>query len=638
MHLRLILCCLFALLAGGPLLAAQDRPNILWVTSEDNGPELGCYGDEFATTPNIDGLAAKGMIYLNAWSTAPVCAPARTTLISGMYPPSIGAEHMRSKTRLPEGFLMYPQYLRQAGYYCTNSSKEDYNLEKPGQVWDESSRNAHWKNRKPGQPFFAIFNITTSHESKIRTRPHTQVHDPAKVRVPAYHPDRPEVRQDWAQYYDVVTKMDATVGERLRELEAAGLADDTIIFYYGDHGSGMPRSKRWPYNSGLGVPLVVHVPEKFKHLAPREYDVGGKSDRLVGFIDFPATLLNVAGVKPPKHFQGHAFMGPNSSAEQPYIYGFRGRMDERYDMVRSVRNKRYIYIRNYMPHKIYGQYIQYMFQTPTTALWKKLYDAGELSPPQTFFWETKPSEELYDLQNDRDEVHNLAGSPEHQVILGELRSAQEKLALKIRDVGFLPEHDIHARSAGSTPYEFGKDASRYPLERVIRTAGAASSLDAKQTPYLISRLRDDDDTVRYWAAMGLLMRGKPGVSAGRDGLVSALKDDSASVAVIAAQALGQYGSDEDSQRALALLTDKADGQTNGVYIGMLALNALDAMDARAADARETIAALPQNDPQADRRMGAYLKNLITKTVADLGGKVPQTRSKNQNKKRNRKKK
>ncbi|NBQ25648.1 MAG: sulfatase, partial [Verrucomicrobia bacterium] len=225
---------------------AADRPNILWITSEDNGPHLGCYGDTYAHTPNLDGLAAKGVIYLNAWSTAPVCAPARTTLISGVYPPATGGQHMRSMAPMPAFMKMYPQYLRQAGYYCTNNSKEDYNLSQSGQVWDESSRKAHWKNRPDGKPFFAIFNITTSHESQIRKRPHQAVHDPAKVRVPAYHPDTPEVRQDWAQYHDKITEMDATAGKHLRELEQAGLAEDTIIFYYGDHGSGMPRSKRWP--------------------------------------------------------------------------------------------------------------------------------------------------------------------------------------------------------------------------------------------------------------------------------------------------------------------------------------------------------------------------------------------------------
>src|SRR3972149_2854399 len=190
------------------------------------------------------------MIYLDAWSNAPVCAPARTAIISGMYPPSTGSEHMRSMTRLPAEMKMYPQYLWEAGYYCTNNSKEDYNLEKPGAVWDQSSGKAHWKNRNPGQPFFAIFNFTVSHESQIRLRPHTPGHDPAKVRLPAYHPDTPEVRQDWAQYCDKVTEMDAQVGRVLRELESSGLAEETIVFYYADHGSGMPASKRWPLNSG----------------------------------------------------------------------------------------------------------------------------------------------------------------------------------------------------------------------------------------------------------------------------------------------------------------------------------------------------------------------------------------------------
>ncbi|MFT5130058.1 MAG: arylsulfatase A-like enzyme, partial [Rhodothermales bacterium] len=377
---------------------AAPHPNILWLTSEDNGPHLGCYGDTYATTPNLDALAAKSLRYLNAWSNAPVCAPARTTIISGMYPPATGSEHMRSNTALPPGFKMYPQFLREAGYYCTNTSKEDYNLAKPGQVWDESGRKAHWKKRKPDQPFFAIFNYTISHESKLRTRPHTQVHDPAKVRVPAYHPDIPEVRQDWAQYHDRMTEMDSQAGRALRELEAAGLADNTIIFYYGDHGSGMPRSKRWPYNSGLHVPLIVHVPEAWRALAPQDYSVGGSTDRLVGFVDLAPTLLSICGIKPPDYFHGHAFMGKDAAPAQPFAYGFRGRMDERNDLVRVARDQRYIYIRNYNPHKIYGQYIDYMFQTPTTRRWRELYDAGALKPPQTFFWETKPAEELYDLQ------------------------------------------------------------------------------------------------------------------------------------------------------------------------------------------------------------------------------------------------
>ncbi|PCH53071.1 MAG: hypothetical protein COC21_06705 [Verrucomicrobiales bacterium] len=301
-----------AALGYGQARADQALPNILWITSEDNGPHLGCYGDSYAVTPNLDRLAKRSLRYTRASSTAPVCAPARTTIISGIYPPATGAEHMRSMTRLPAGFKMYPVYLRQLGYYCTNNSKEDYNLEKVGQVWDESGRKAHWKNRPDGKPFFAIFNHTISHESQIRNKinPADRIHDPAKVRIPTYHPDTPEVRKDWAQYHDRITMMDKLVGKNLRELEEAGLADDTIVFYYGDHGSGMPRSKRWPYFSGLNVPLIIHVPEKFKHLAPPEYKTGGSSDRLVGFIDLAPTLLELLGIRTDNSFQGVSLLAP----------------------------------------------------------------------------------------------------------------------------------------------------------------------------------------------------------------------------------------------------------------------------------------------------------------------------------------
>ena len=617
MKARVLTLFVAILSSAAASLIAADRPNVLWITSEDNGPQLGCYGDEFADTPNIDRIAAKGMIYLNAWSTAPVCAPARTTIISGLYPPSTGSEHMRSMTRLPDSMKMYPQYLRQAGYYCTNNSKEDYNLEKPDQVWDDSSRKAHWRNRKAGQPFFAVFNFTVSHESQIRKRPHTPVHDARKVRVPAYHPDTPEVRRDWAQYYDKITEMDAQVGRVLKELEEDGLADDTVIFYYGDHGSGMPRSKRWPYNSGLNVPLIVSVPHEFRDLAPGDYRSGGKSDRLVGFIDLAPTLLSTVGIEPPGQMQGHAFLGKYERAEQPYGYGFRGRMDERYDMVRAVRDKRYIYIRNYMPHKIYGQYIAYMFVTPTTQVWKDLYDQGKLEPPKTFFWETKPAEELYDLVNDPDEVNNLADSPGHQEILARLRKAQQDKALEIRDVGFLPEGEIHSRAEGSTPYEMGHDESKYPIQKIMAAAELASSLKPGVTGELVQLFEDEDSAVRYWAAMGILMRGTDAVIASKAALKKALADDSPHVRVIAAQALGQYGSQSDADKAVSVLMELAPLDTNGVFVSMLALNALDALDEKAKSVADAIGALPQQDPSTPQRMKGYVPNLIKKTTADL---------------------
>jgi len=342
---------------------AADRPNILWISSEDNGPHLGCYGDKYAVTPNLDKLAANSLRYTRASSNAPVCAPARTTIISGIYPPSTGTEHMRSEVNLPAAFKMFPQYLREQGYYCTNHTKEDYNLKKPGQVWDESSRKAHWKNRAKGQPFFAVFNYTISHESQIRNAidEKDRIHDPAGVRVPAYHPDTPEVRKDWAQYNDRITMMDKQCGAALREIEDAGLADDTIIFYWGDHGSGMPRSKRWPYNSGLQVPLIVHFPEKWKSLAPDEYQANGASDRMVSFVDFAPTMLSIAGIKPKPWMQGHAFAGKFEVESPEFSYGFRGRMDERVDLVRTVMGKRYVYLRQYAPPDIRAAHQLYVY-------------------------------------------------------------------------------------------------------------------------------------------------------------------------------------------------------------------------------------------------------------------------------------
>ena len=557
------------------------------------------------------------MIYLNAWSTAPVCAPARTTLISGLYPPSTGAEHMRSYTKLPAGFKMYPQYLREAGYYCTNNSKEDYNLAKPGQVWDAGGRKAHWKNRPKDQPFFAIFNHTISHESQIRNaiNPKDRIHDPAKVRIPAYHPDTPEVRKDWAQYYDRLTMMDARAGANLKEIAEAGLAEDTIVFYYGDHGSGMPRSKRWPYNSGLHVPLIVHIPEKWKHLAPKDYRAGGETDRLVGFIDFAPTLLSLASIKPPAHLQGHAFLGQHAAAPQPFIYGFRGRMDERYDMVRTVRDQRYIYIRNYMPHKIYGQHVAYMFITPTTRKWHDLYHADKLNAAQSHFWKTKPAEELYDLQADPDEVNNLASSEKHAATLERLRTAHAEHTLAIRDIGFLPEAQIHSRAGDRAPYTMGHDNKAYPMASIYRAADLASR--GGTVGQLILLLDAKDSAVRYWGAMGLLMRGKPAVAKASAYLRQALNDQAPAVAAIAAEALARHGQGKDATLAMEKLLQLANGEQHSIYTAMLALNALDHTDAKAKPYTDAIAKLPRQAKVVPPRMGNYIRRLLEKTTADL---------------------
>lgn len=605
---------LFALLSAVPLMAA-DRPNVLWITSEDNGPHLGCYGDDQAVTPNLDALAGRGMRYTRAWSNAPVCAPARTTVISGIYPPATGSEHMRSQTALPPEMKLFPAYLREAGYYCTNASKEDYNLVKGDDVWDESSGKAHWKNRAAGQPFFAVFNSTISHESQIRNTidDKNRIHDPAKVRVPAYHPDTPEVRKDWAQYYDRITMMDDQLGQRLREIDEAGLAGDTIVVYWGDHGSGMPRNKRWPYNSGLHVPLIVSFPEKWQALAPDEYTRGGTSDRLVAFVDLAPTMLSLAGIEPKSWMQGIAFAGEFERPGRGYNHGFRGRMDERIDLVRSITDGRYVYLRQYLPHRIYGQYIDYMFQTPTTRVWSGLFAEGKLNEAQSHFWQEKPAEELYDLQSDRDEVVNLADSPEHAGTLERMREAHESWEREIRDIGFLPEAEIHARGTGATPWEVGRDASRYDFEAVFAAAKLASSRRREDLPEIVALLDSGDSGLRYWGATGLLIHGGAGFEAGGAALRKALEDDCGSVAIVAAEALGRFGTEADREKALDLLLAKADQEKGNVFEAILAVNALDYLDEAAESRMEAIRNLPRKPgkpaPRVDGYVGSLLKHL-----------------------------
>jgi uncharacterized sulfatase len=587
---------------AGPAVAAE-RPNVLWITSEDNGPHLGCYGDEYADTPNLDRLAARGTVYLNAWSNAPVCAPARTAIISGMYPTSLGAQHMRSLVAMPPDFKMFPQYLRQAGYYCTNNSKEDYNLKKPGEVWDQSSGRAHWRNRKEGQPFFAVFNFTTTHESQVRRRPHKAVHNPAKVRVPAYHPDTPEVRLDWAQYYDNLTEMDRQAGGILEQLAEDGLAEDTIVFYFGDHGPGLPRCKRTPSDSGLHVPLIVAVPEKWRHFASDDYRPGGKSDRLVSFVDLAPTMLSLVGIEKPAPMQGAAFLGEHEAEPNAYLHGFRGRMDERIDMVRSTRDKRYVYVRHFMPHRRYGEHVNYMFQTPTTQVWHRLFQEDKLPPEQARFWQTKPAEELFDLRTDPDEVRNLAGSPQHQETLKKFRDETHDFLLRTRDTGFLPEPMMHARAekADTTIYEMAQDPAWYPLDKILPIAELATQREG-ETDALIDFLDAADPAIRYWSALGLIVRGGEAVRTAQNKLRSGLVNDDWSVQIAGAEALARFGAPADRERALGILTELANVANHGPFTSTLALNALDACGPLNTAWLDRVRKLPTQHPSLNQRL------------------------------------
>lgn len=611
-----LFCLCLAVLTCALLHAEEGRPNILWITSEDHGPHLGAYGDSYAHTPNLDEFAKRSLRYDVAWSDAPVCAPARTSIITGVYPTSTGGHHMRSDVRLPSLIQPYPQILRQAGYYCTNNRKEDYNISGSGKIWDESSPRAHYRNRKEGQPFFAVFNFHESHESRVRDRTELPHHDPAKAPLPPYYPDAPEIRRDWAQYYHGIHLIDQRVGEILDELEAENLADDTIVFFYSDHGSGMPRQKRWPYNAGLQVPLIVHIPEKYRALAPDDYEAGGQTRRPAGFVDLAPTLLSLIGLEAPPWMQGRAFAGEHEAEPRQYLFGLRGRMDERADMVRSVRNDRYVYVRNYMPHLIYGQYLSYMFLTETTRVWQALYRDGKLQPPQTAFWEPKPAEELYDLLDDPHEVKDLADSSEHQPVLRELREAHRRHALEIRDAGFLPEAEMHRRAGDTTVYEMSRDPDQFPLEEILAMAELAAARDSAALPRLLSGLGHEDPAIRYWSAMGILIRGGNVFDASKKAIRRALHDANPDVCIVAGQILVENGSERERQAAISRLLDLARPDVNGAYVAFTALTVIADLDDESLDRiRPRLEQMELKDPAAPARVNDYVHRHVTAALA-----------------------
>ena len=431
------------LLAFAVVSLAAAQPNFIWIVGEDLGPELGCYNDSYARTPNLDKLASEGARFARAFTHAPVCAPSRSGLITGQYPTKIGSHHMRSKLLSPPP--AFTTHLRKAGYFVDWPGKTDFNFDIPKDYFDSTN---NWLRNPPRQPFFAYINLFETHESQIRqpkdkfdqvtsVLPPEHRHDPAQAHVPPYHPDTPVVRRDLANYYDLVSVVDRRVGEILRQLEEKGLAENTVIFFFGDHGRGLPRSKRWVYDSGIRVPLIVKWPEQIKPGTVRE--------ELVGFVDFGATVLSLAGVAIPKELDGQPFLGPNTTPRK-YIYAHRDRMDQTPDRIRAVRDARFKYTRNFETNLPYAQRIVYMEEMPTMQEWRRLDAEGKLAGPQKlFFAPTKPDEELYDTETDPHEVNNLAARPEHGAKLKELHEALDDWIRKTGDLGQIPERELIKR-------------------------------------------------------------------------------------------------------------------------------------------------------------------------------------------------
>ena len=585
---RVILIALFLLSSFGPSpgstsgAESAERPNILWVTSEDNSHHwVGCYGNTEASTPHIDRLAENGIRFQYAYSNAAVCAVARNTLILGRYACGMGTHNMRSRYPVPESFQTYPSYLRDAGYFCVNRSKTDYNFKTDDKShWDQCGGQAHWRNRAKGQPFFAVFNSTISHESSLfanktgdlRRRgmiPETPSRDPSSVQLPPHYPDTPQLRQDWVTYMDVVSAMDKQIGGWIEELDKAGVRDNTIIFYYSDHGGILPRAKRYINDTGNHVPLIVSFPEKWKHLAPQ--GSGSVSNRVVSFIDFPATVLSLAGISVPEDFQGHAFAGEKAVEGEPYAYLFGQRFDARMlRFVRGVTNGEYRYIRNFYPHRHRGIFTGY----PHGQVgWRSLFElkqAGSLTDLQLAYWEVpQPVEELYHTGKDPWELNNLAADPAFQEQLETMRAATLSKMREIRDAGIVPEAMYSGLSESGTVFDYVHDRD-FPYDEVLEMALAASTQGNDEV--LMRALQHEHPVFRFWGATGCAIQSTKSRKTVRS-LERLLGDEAPIVRIAAAEALVLMGKQETGVQALVDVL----GSTRDEITALEALNVCQAL-------------------------------------------------------------
>ncbi len=538
--------------------AKEKRPNILWITSEDNGIAwVSSYGGTNAKTPAIDRLAEEGFRYTYCFDNAAVCAPTRSIWITGMYGISNGTQPMRSRNEIPhDRIVYYPDLLKKVGYHTSNPGKTDYNIggreDKEPWIYGEGKEPYGWRERKPGQPFFCVYNIEDSHESRAHGDVENTKNDPADMTLFSYHPDLPDIRKTYAKYADAVERMDVKVGKCLAALEADGLADDTIVIYNSDHGGVMARSKRFVYSSGIHCPLIVRVPEKFKHLYPA-MKPGSTVDRMVSFVDMPKTWLSLAGADIPDTYQGRVFLGEVAEAEPEYHFAFRERADERLDNVRVMRDKTYSYHKNYMPYAPAGQHLAYLWKAKGTAAWEQHHRDGRTNEMTGRFFRPRVSEEFYDNNVDFDNVYNLIDSAAHQSKISELKTALRKKQLELHDSGLLPEKMRVRRAAenGLTIYDMVRDETLYPLADYLDAADVSLERDIAHLDGFIDSMSDADEGIRWWAVVGIHLLENDADSA-RKVLEKALEDESHEIRIMAAWTLIKLGK---SKKAIACLDE-----------------------------------------------------------------------------------
>jgi len=547
--------------------SAADRPNILWLTCEDMSPDLGCYGDTYAKTPHIDQLASRSIRYTRAFAESPMCAPSRSALITGMHTGPLGTSQMRSAHPIPTAYRGFPAWLRDAGYYTSNNAKTDYNLLAAGfmqSAWDESSKTAHWRKRPEGKPFFSVFNYTDTHQSmtsrdnyadfekkvQVRLSP-GEIHDPAKAPLPPYYPDTPTARRTVARYYDCISTLDVWVKEKLAQLEADGLAQDTIVFFYSDHGAGMPGGKAAAFHRGLRVPLLVHFPEKFSHLALAAN--GTVSDRLVSFVDFGPTVLHLAGVKVPAHMHGRPFLGQDTPEPTRFVHGTRDRMDETLETTRWLSDGRYHLVRSFDTRPPADQQTLLSCYNSNGDLCREIRSlkaAGSLNSVQKHLWgDSRPPVMLFDTQNDPWCLRDLSADAAHAERLTKMLVELDTIMLSDLDLGLWPEPERVATENGHSAHLRAHRDKLYPLDRILPIAKLVGH-GPQHRSALTAALADTDASVRYWAAVGLAALGDDTAP-----LRPLLKDCAASVRIVAAEALIRQSADPVALDLLATELD-----------------------------------------------------------------------------------
>lgn len=526
------------------------KPNILWITIEDTSPQfIGCYGNEDASTPVIDKLAEEGVRFTNAFSTGTVCSPSRTAIITGVKTYRTGTGNHRSKYPVPVFMKGFPYYLQQQGYYTANNVKTDYNVQNEkefiAEAWNESSNQAGWWNRQPGQPFFAVFNYNESHQSRTMTETYDwylknvleQLSPQERIgenefEMPPFYRDSPEMRKQFARVYNSIKLTDNRIGELLARLEKDNLKDSTIIFFYADHGEGMPRGKTNGINYGYRVPFIVWFPEMYKHLSP--WGTGGVvTDELVDFTDLAPTLISLAGGEIPEHMKGRPFLGEKRSEPVNYLHLSNDRSDNGIDMVRTVTDGRFVYSRNFMPYIYEARYIRYMEIGEIKQQMRKDLAENKLNPLQKSLFEPRLAEFLFDIENDLWETKNLANDPESQPALEKMRELLKNEVLKSRDVMFLPEYEIGLLSDSTTAYDFRLDAGKYPLEEIYEAASLAGFRGKEVAEKQIELLSDENPVIRYWGILGLRSQNPGTLKPFSENILKAMEDEYPPVGVLA---------------------------------------------------------------------------------------------------------